>query len=235
MKLTEIKYQYIFSGSYVRCLPTSKCIIGKNVTIRNSRILLAEGAYLNIADNAVIENVSLYVINGECIIGKRSIIRGANTKKMIFDIESGAVKIADHTKVLCKRIWTRFNGKLSIGSYTNINSDSEIRCDEKVEIGSFNQISYGVRIWDTNTHQKLSPEERRKVTIEKFPSFGYESARPETEPVFIGDDCWIGENATIMKGSNIGNKATVGYGALIIGKRVDEGKTAVTKSELKIF
>jgi acetyltransferase-like isoleucine patch superfamily enzyme len=71
--------------------------------------------------------------------------------------------------------------------------------------------------------------------MDKFPTFGYENAKPDTAPVYIGDDCWIGERSGILKGSYIGNGATIGYGTLIIGKKIDSNKTVVSKIELKIF
>jgi maltose O-acetyltransferase len=159
---------------------------------------------------------------------------GGGKNKVVITIDNGEVKIADHTKISCKRIWIRFGGNLTIDRYTNINSGSEIRCDEAIDIGSFNQISYNVCIWDTNTHTILTPEERRKVTMEKYPYFGYESTRPQTAKISIGNDCWIGEDATIFKGTIIGDGSVIGYGTLVANKNIPANSRVVNRRELSI-
>lgn len=35
------------------------------------------------------------------------------------------------------------------------------------------------------------------------------------EPITIGDDCWLGSNATILPGVTVGKGCTVGAGALV--------------------
>lgn len=37
----------------------------------------------------------------------------------------------------------------------------------------------------------------------------------KTEPIVIGDDCWIGSVAIIMPGLSLGNKSVIGAGAVI--------------------
>lgn len=76
-------------------------------------------------------------------------------------MDNGSLVIGNHTKLACQRFWIRFGGKCKIGNYTNINSGTEIRVDELVCIGDFCQISYNIRIWDTNTHC-IYPSEKRK-------------------------------------------------------------------------
>lgn len=43
------------------------------------------------------------------------------------------------------------------------------------------------------------------------------------KPVHIGNDCWIGANATILKGSNISDGAVVGAKALVKGSIASYG------------
>jgi carbonic anhydrase/acetyltransferase-like protein (isoleucine patch superfamily) len=227
-----IKIRYLQHNSLVRS--QGSLTIGNNVKINNSNLFVASGAKLIIADNVTIQNATIYVGQGSCYIDSWGIIRPADNNRVIITIDNGDVKIADHAKISCKRIWVRFGGKLNIGQYTNINSNSEIRCDEYINIGSFNQISYNVRIWDTNTHTILSPESRRKVAIERYPYFGYESDKPQTSKVIIGDDCWIGENATIFKGTSIGSRCIIGFGTFVAGKHIPSDSRAINRRELSI-
>ena len=134
-----------------------------------------------------------------------------------------------------KRFWVRFGGVVNVGDYTNINDGSEVRCDESVNIGRYNQISYNVNIWDTNTHNIYPPEKRRNLTEKYWPYFGREIERPATKPVYIGDDCWIGENSAILKGTMLNKEVVVGYNTVIIGLSIDKGKKVVNAYNLRIL
>ena len=97
-------------------------------------------------------------------------------------------------------VLVRFGGTLTIGRYTGIAYDSEIRCEQQVDIGSYNMISYRVCIYDTNTHS-TDWRERRKRIEHCYPEGVYEEVKPSTSPVLIGDDVWIGKEVTITKGA----------------------------------
>lgn len=235
MIFNEIKFTYLFHRSYVRIFRGGKCHIMRSAKIRNSKVFVHPGASLKIEDNCIIENARIYVEKGCIILRENSIVKGDKLHDTEIIINNGNILMGDHSKLSCKRVWVRFGGKLEIGSYTNINEGSEIRCDEKISIGSFNQISYNVKIWDTNTHNILPVENRRKIAIDKFPYFGYESSKPITSPINIGDDCWIGENSTIFKGTKIGNECILGFGTFISGKTVPDHSIVVNETKLRIF
>lgn len=230
---SEVKYKWIFSKSYVRVCTGAKAKIGKDVTIRNSRIIVTPGSSIEIGDNVCIENTVISISDGVCIIGHDSIIGNASEDIML-NIESGKIQIGHHSKISASRFWVRFGGNVHVGDYTNINSGSEIRCDEAVTIGDYNQISYNVNIWDTNTHTLHSKDERRRITEERYPYYGYESRKPKTKPVTIGNDCWIGERASILKGTIINNEVVVGYNCLLSNVEIPDKTTVVTKSVLDI-
>lgn len=124
---------------------------------------------------------------------------------------------------------------MEIGSYTNINSGSEIRSDESVIIGSYNQISYDVNIWDTNTHTIYKSEKRSEITRKYFPYFGYEIEKPLTSPIVVGDNCWIGERSSIMKGTQIGDNVIVGYNTMLLNKIIESNKRVVQDINLRIL
>ena len=230
--LIEIKWKYLFWGSYVRIGKGASFYCGKNSSIRHSHIILVSGT-VRIFDCCLLENCSLYVKDGFVSLGNNSFLRGK--PKLNINVEFGRVSIEDHCRIDCSSIWIRFNGSLTVGQYTNINSGSEIRSDEQVSIGSFCQISYDVNIWDTNTHVILEPARRAEVTKKYFPYFGFEESKPDTKPVIIHNGCWIGKGATIMRGSVLGDNSIVGSNTLIIGKRIDPDTTVVEDVVLKVF
>lgn len=226
--ITLVRYR-IYGNNYVHVIGDGTLSTHHNVRVHNTKIFIYPGASLTIEEGCIIENATISIEKGECVLCKNVIIQ--NTA---INIEDGKTSINHHAKVCCKRVWVRFGGELSIGEYTNINDGSEIRCDEKISIGAFNQISYNVRIWDTNTHNILSVDERRDLTVKKYPYFGYEESRPETAPVKIGDDCWIGERAAVLKGSDIGDGSIVGFDTFISGKKIPSYSRVINERVLKI-
>lgn len=207
-----------------------RCEVARGVKIRRSRIFVAEGAELVVGAGAEIIGTDIFVAKGR--VELRECCRLIETK---LTVDNGDVTIGDHSLLRARRAWVRFGGVLTVGRYTNINAGSEIRCDERVDIGDFIQISYNVNIWDTNTHTILSKESRREVTEKHFPAFGYESSRPATAPVTIGSDSWLGMNTAILKGSTLGEEVIVGYGTVIAGKSIPLKSTVVSADNLKII
>lgn len=230
--MTEIKWKYLFYGSYVRVAKGGLFSCGKKSKIRNSRIYVASGT-ITIADNCTISDAILYVNEGSFSLGMNSLLNGK--PKLEINIDNGKVLISDHCRIQCSRIWVRFNGSLSVGHYTNINSGGEIRVDEQVVIGDFCRVSYSVNIWDTNTHVILEPRQRAELTKNHFPYFSFENSKPGTKPVIIKNGCWIGERATIMRGTTLEENVIVGYNTMVVGKRIEPDTTVVEEVKLKEF
>lgn len=236
-KITETWWRYKFSHSNVRTVTGSNVNIVPNTKISNSFVFVDSNSTLTIEEGVSISDCSITVINGGCLhIGKHCIIRqGRNVRKPEIIIDNGHASFSGHDLIQCDRVWVRFEGALSIGEYVNINAESEIRCDNSVIINGFTRCSYGVRIWDTNTHKVLSPEERCERTRKYFPKFGHEVGRPQTKPVVIGSGCWIGERAAVMKGSTIGNNVNIGFNTLVFGKTIEDGCSVVQDLGIKVF
>ena len=232
--IKEVKWRYLFTGTYCRVCKGGKLSVAENVALRNSRIYVYPGSELSISDNVLINRCTISVNQGTTTIGSGSII-GKSHRNCLINVEKGELSIGFRSFIKTDRIWIRFGGRCSIGNYCNINEGSEIRCDSSVTIGNYNQISYKVNIWDTNTHVILKKEERRAITEEHFPYFGFEKERPAIAPVKIGDDCWIGQNATILKGSIIQDEVIVGYGCFIAGQTIPAKSTVVNDIQLKAW
>ena len=98
---------------------------------------------------------------------------------------------------------------------------------EYYEIAADSTLPVGHNIYDA--------PRRRKLAIEKYPWYGYETERPKTIPVTIGSDNWIGKNATLMKGTIIGNRCIVGYATILCKLHVPDNKTVVQSIEIKEF
>ncbi len=229
-------FKYIFKQTFFWVFPGATVIVGPNVKISNSKIIVSPGAEVTIGPNVNIRNAEIYVEKGCLKIDEFSLIQGMNSHdRLLLIINDGKVSVGHHSRISCKKIWIRFGGNLTIGNYTNINNGSEIRCDESVSIGSYNQISYCVNIWDTNTHSILGKDDRRKIAEKYYPYFGYEETKPKSAPTIIGDDCWIGEGVSILKGSQIGDGSIIGYKTTVVGKTIPSDSRVVQEITLKVL
>ena len=105
-------------------------------------------------------------------------------------------------------------GRLSIGTGTYLNRDTEVVAWKEVAIGRDCMIGWDVLIMDTDQHP--------------LPGRGLDN-----RPVRIGDGVWIGARATILKGVTIGDGAIVGACAVVTrdvpAGAVVTGPSAVTR------
>lgn len=96
--------------------------------------------------------------------------------------------------------------RIHIGSRVGI-SGATIYAREYIEIGDDTNIGGNVKILDNDFHP-LDEEERRLDIKEKI----------GVRPVKIGKDCFIGCNALILKGTELGDGCVVGAGSVVSGK-----------------
>jgi len=89
------------------------------------------------------------------------------------------------------------NAKLHIAGGGYINRNCQILCKEYISIGKNTIIASDVIILDSDFHTFIMPN------------------YIATKPIKIGEDCWIGNRAIILKGVNIGNGAVVAAGAVV--------------------
>lgn len=186
-----------------------------SVQLQNVSILLENQAELLLEEQVKLDNVHIHVLNGKVKIGTKSILGGNSVLQPVhIYVEQGSLEVSDHS-VIRSDISIRFGGSCIIGRYTGIMQGTEIRCDEKVTIGDFVMISYECMIYDTNTHVQYPVAIRRAMTEKSFPHIGAEHEKPLTAAVIIGDDCWLGKRAVVLKGVKLGNNCTVATNAVL--------------------
>jgi acetyltransferase-like isoleucine patch superfamily enzyme len=106
------------------------------------------------------------------------------------------------------------DGMIEIGDDTWI-ANASLACTTRITIGKRVFIAGGVNITDSDFHP-MAPALRLLDTIAISP-VGDRLRRPpiDARPVEIGDDVWIGYNATILKGVCIGAAAVIAPGAVV--------------------
>jgi acetyltransferase-like isoleucine patch superfamily enzyme len=102
-------------------------------------------------------------------------------------------------------IIARYGGVIEIGRNTGI-SGSTIYSMKKISIGDNSIIGANCKIIDNDFH----PIDFRKRLEEK-------SIDIKKKSIIIGENCFIGMNSIILKGTIIGNNCAVGAGSVVCG------------------
>ena len=98
-------------------------------------------------------------------------------------------------------IITRHNGIIEFGRNFRISGNFSCCSFERISIGSNLSCSWGVSIYDTDFHETLNPDTGKINAM--------------TRPVSIGNNCWLCQKCTILKGAVISEWATVGALAMV--------------------
>ncbi len=111
-------------------------------------------------------------------------------------------------------------GKLTIGNRFGINKYSRIVAHEKIEIGDYVTIGQMVSILD---HDHKYSMKDNKLSLDDY----------TTAPIKIGNNIWIGDKCTILKGVTIGDNVVLGANTLV-NKDVPSG-TVVAGVPFKVI
>jgi acetyltransferase-like isoleucine patch superfamily enzyme len=162
--------------------------------------------HLNESRRSEIESIATVSKTAELSISEINISNSSGNKANI--------KIGEYTRIRGELIIFKSNAVIEIGDYCFIGQGSRIWSAKKIVIGNRVLISHNVNIHDNISHP-LNAALRHKDFIDIY-SEGLQEDSPidETE-IIIGDDAWIGFNASILKGVKIGKGAIIGAGAVI--------------------
>ena len=126
------------------------------------------------------------------------------------------IRVGDNTVIRGELVVFAHAGKICIGQDCYVGDGTRIWSSDSITIGNRALISHAVNIHDTNSHP-LDAESRHKHYLQ-IVEFGHPKKDIEVaaSPVRIGDDAWIGFNATILKGVKIGRGAIVAAGSVVV-------------------
>jgi acetyltransferase-like isoleucine patch superfamily enzyme len=182
-----------------------------------SRYKLPRSAYIATALEVSLLKTAWYTLRFRrpVIVGRRSRIKVPRSARLVFE-DGGmlaiglqhlgsigtAIELRPRSTLVIHgfvqvmrgaRLSVNWDGHLEIGDQTYINDGAIIDCGERIAIGRECAIGFRSAILDTDTH-RLSREGED---------------RPRTAAVELGDRCWIGSDATILKGVALGAGAVV--------------------------
>ena len=129
-------------------------------------------------------------------------------------ILSKNVRIASHSVVSATN-----GGKIEIGEGTGIGQNNTIKSQNEIKIGRDTIMGPNVLIYD-HDHKYSSKE-------------GVLKRQFTTAPISIGNNCWIGANTVILKGTTIGDNTVIGAGSVIKGN-IPPNAVVVQKRQTEI-
>lgn len=98
-------------------------------------------------------------------------------------------------------------GELQLGENFHISAASTIVCRKKIVIGKNTLMAWDSLITDSDLH----------------PIYDFQDNRiNKDESVVIGDHCWIGAKASILKGAEIANNTVIALGSVVTCKESEE-------------
>ncbi len=163
--------------------------------------------------------------------GKRLLLKGV---PVIFNKSGAQLIIGDNVTIkssflsnlvgLYSRsiIVTRAPGaRIIIGDGVGI-SGATIYARELIEIGDNTAIGGNAKILDNDFHP-IEAEDRIRLLSDPN---GGDSELVPSRPIHIGNNCFIGCNSIILKGTELGNNCVVGAGAVVAGKFEDNSVIA---------
>jgi acetyltransferase-like isoleucine patch superfamily enzyme len=113
------------------------------------------------------------------------------------------------------------NAEIKIGDHVGI-SGATIYARKSIQIGDNTMIGGNVKIIDNDFHP-----------IEIYERHSQDKSKVKEAPVIIGKNCFIGVNALILKGTELGDNCVVGAGAVVAGKF--EANTVLAGNPAKVI
>jgi len=122
------------------------------------------------------------------------------------------LRVGEGTVMGASIAFQREGAEVVIGQNSSINT-SLIDCAERVEIGDDVLVSWACSITDHDSHSPIWSERSNDVrdTLRDTKDWTHVAS----QPVKIGDKCWIGMHSLILKGVEIGEGAIVAAGSVV--------------------
>ncbi|WP_195416339.1 acyltransferase [Enterocloster citroniae] len=115
------------------------------------------------------------------------------------------------------KIKVRKNGTLRMGDNVRINYNCMFFCRDSITIESGCEFGPNVLIYDHDHDFKCKD--------------GIKGGTYLSAPVLVGENCWIGANSIILRGTSIGANAVIGAGSIVKGN-IPAGSILIQKREL---
>lgn len=179
---------------------------------------------------SIYEKSRVEFLKQKMILGNKSKIHPTGRIENLRNIKN-AIQVGSHTHIRGELLTFGHGGKIQIGNYCYIGEQSRIWSASEIIIGDRVLISHQVNIHDNISHPldpKARHEQYKAIISSGHPTDGLDL---KPSPINIGNDVWIGFNATILRGVKIGDRAIIGAGTMIT-KDVPADTTVLNEHKL---
>jgi acetyltransferase-like isoleucine patch superfamily enzyme len=147
-------------------------------------------------------------------VGADVLLTGSKALSRFFGERPGALRIGDRSIMDGVRFGVGPRGRITIGCDCRF-SEAVLLSEELVMIGDRVTLGWNTTVADADFHP-VEPSARR-LDAEACSPLGDEGARPPlvARPILIGDDTWVGPNAAILKGVEIGAGCFIEPGSVV--------------------
>ena len=195
----KIVLSYLFksiSSLYYR-LFYSQVLFSRKIKLDSKNIYIKKNTNLR-GEIYVTNNASLYV--------DENVKLNKNSKIEVNGI-NGSIRIGKNVSI---DEFSIIGTNRTVNIYDNVTTSRFFSCSGEVYIGEGTMFGPNVFI-SSGTHQISSRDTIRYLDLE------YEKQNNETynNPVFIGNDCWIGANVVILPGVRLGDGCVVGANSVV--------------------
>jgi acetyltransferase-like isoleucine patch superfamily enzyme len=148
------------------------------------------------------------------VAGENSVIDSSFCFKQYYSKAPVGLRVGRNVTVWRTSLAAEATGLIEIGDDCYL-ANASLVCSARITLGARVLVAGGVTIVDSDFHP-LEAVARLADAIALSPG-GDRRRRPPVEalPVVIGDDVWIGYNATVLKGVRVGDGAVIAPGALV--------------------
>ena len=132
-------------------------------------------------------------IGRDCVLTNTSIFVSGNNYR---------INVGDKVRFLgpCK-IVLQGNAELFIGFNSGIRGVEFNLKQAKIKVGELCMFSYGIVLRNHDSHQIVDASTNQVTNLPK--------------DIVLGNHVWIGQNATILKGVNVGDNSVIGFGSIV--------------------
>lgn len=147
------------------------------------------------------------------VVGKNVYFHRYSRISLIEGAKPSSIEIGSNSKIF-GTLSCCADGKITIGAFSQVGHNSQIRCVNEIVIGSYTAIADNIIVCDNNNHP-VNPKDRH--ILQQTPSGSFERSwrNSDNAPIIIGDDCWIGQYSRICKGVRIGNGSVVAANSVV--------------------
>jgi acetyltransferase-like isoleucine patch superfamily enzyme len=129
--------------------------------------------------------------------------------------DAGRVRLGRHALIEGELLVHHYGGRIEIGEYSYVGTNTRIFSGELVRIGRYVQISHNVTITDTNAHELSALQRAESFLRTEVHGQPFLKTSIKTAPIEIGDHAWLNFDVGVLRGVTTGEGAIIGAYSLV--------------------